>query len=107
MTITPEQAKETNKRNNKGKIETLEKKIDKILVDNINSCNRREGIIVGVSTLELGDLFEFIKERYEDAGWALRYESDQRDGDYYVFTPKRRVMNNYAGSGENSGGGEK
>ena len=31
-----------------------------------------------------------LKEMYIEAGWNVKYESDQRDGDYLLITPRRK-----------------
>ena len=70
----------------KTKVEALESKIDNALLDNYG---KGDCVTVGVKNLDLprkyvmNDLFN----QYREAGWEVKYNSFQRDGDYLSIEP--------------------
>lgn len=89
MTITPEQAMKLNE-DDRAEVGALEKTIDQTISSRFNQRDRR----VCVDTGYVGNkALQEIKQMYNEAGWNVKYQSDQRDGDFLEFTPKR----NYGG----------
>lgn len=87
MAITPSEARrraapdpETLKR--------LEDRVDTILVDKLRSGN---GDNVYIETSAFPDVAtrDTIINRYALAGWSVSRQSDQREGDYLVFTARQ------------------
>lgn len=75
MAVTPQQTRELT-REEKNLVKTLEKRIDEGLMQ------RRYTFDVPVSA----KVREKIIDIYEKAGWQVKYESDQREGDYLQFS---------------------
>lgn len=46
---------------------------------------RTVGVWIGVSLFRNGAERKVIEEKYRAAGWSVRYQGDQRDGDALVF----------------------
>lgn len=88
MTITPEQARKLNEED-QARIGELEKKIDGALARSFD--NTRERVCINVGYVDNRALQE-IKRMYGEAGWNVEYESDQRDGDFLAFIPKRNYQ---------------
>lgn len=85
MTITPQQAMKLNDGNRK-EIRELEETIDKVLSEEFGKD--RSSVFVNTKYLD-GRVRTEIKRMYGEAGWNVRFHSDQRDGDYAEFSPKK------------------
>ena len=76
----------------KTKVEALESKIDNALLD---SYGNGSSVTIGITNLDLprqyvmNDLFS----QYRQAGWEVKYNSDQRDGDYLSVQPVKSQAN--------------
>jgi hypothetical protein len=87
MVLTPEQAEERFAKKNAAKLKGLEEKIDDALETSIDQ--RFAGIYLDAKEFcGNGAIFARLKQLYENAGWRVNYQCDQRDGDYLVFTKK-------------------
>jgi hypothetical protein len=75
MVITPQQARQLTQQD-KAKLRSLEERIDASLIDG-NFC-------ISIGYVKEKVLTE-LKKRYTQAGLQVKYESDQRDGDYLRF----------------------
>jgi hypothetical protein len=84
MTITPKQAREMNEKD-KGNLAELERKIDAYLKENYNSKPTYIG-----AHYPGEKVFGELQRIYKAAGWTVRYENDQREGDYLVFSEGAR-----------------
>lgn len=78
-------------RPDKATIESLEKKIDGLLIENRRAGRRT--IEVSVSLFPDKASVDAIRQLYGQNGWSVTYHSDQRDGDYYVFSEKKTEQN--------------
>ena len=83
MTITPQEAMKLQE-SDREEIAELERKIDESL------RNRFEGGSVAINfRYSTRRVREEIERMYGAAGWNVEYVSDQRDGDFFQFSPKR------------------
>jgi len=90
MTITPEEARKMTEAE-KAAIGQLERAIDKALREQFQDCpysavtyslpSRRDNEVTGRVRKE-------IIRMYEEAGWNVKYDSSQFDGEWLQFTPK-------------------
>ena len=88
MAITPQEVQKrtiTSKRN----LQELERRIDKALVEDFQDFGDREIWIDPSFFSEDHGTQDYLVKRYEAAGWNVRYESDQREGDAYVFNSRK------------------
>ena len=88
MAVTPKQTRElTNEEKNI--VKTLEKRIDEGLMQRRYTFDAKLFPSINVR--------EKVIQIYEKAGWKVKYESDQREGDYLQFSeaPKRSRMEGY------------
>lgn len=89
MVVTPQQAGEKYLIRNEGLLKRLEKQIDKALVEDFRPGYRNDVCITPPEELEPGSpVFLKIRDMYEQAGWKVEYESDQREGDFLRFTQR-------------------
>lgn len=86
MTITPEQAKQMTAKE-RAAIRELEKDIDISIREYFGRGERRA--IYSLRNSVSGRIRNEIKRMYGRYGWRVQYQSDQRDGDWLEFTPKR------------------
>ena len=88
MVVKPQQLTEKYRQKNATELARLERYIDRALVDNFVPGNT-EGVCVdfehGLAQMTVRE----IQEKYRAAGWTVKYESDQRDGDFLRFTARR------------------
>lgn len=82
MTIKPQETRELNE-DEKEEVRRLEKSIDKRLMES----DSEYGITVDIQSTRPKVYKELIR-MYDLAGWKVRYQSDQRDGDYLLFEVK-------------------
>ncbi len=92
MAITPKQAQEKARTSVKS-AKQLEARIDKIIVDHLK--NGDTDICIDTSFFSNTATQNYIIETYRNAGWHVKYESDQRDGDFLRFTPKKNYTKDY------------
>jgi len=90
MTITPQEAREQYMEANADLLKNLEAKIDRALAEN---PDKEYGVCISVpdELIHGYPIYEKLEERYREAGWNMKYESDQRDGDFLRFTPRRKA----------------
>lgn len=73
-------------------LKKAEESIDKVLLDEF------DGTDMCIGTTVMGDLRRNLRneliDKYRNAGWSVKYESDQRDGDFYRFTPQNTKKTN-------------
>jgi len=84
MTITPQEAKKLNGED-RAEIQALEKKIDVALAKDFVRHSNRVCITLNYSSQKVR---KEIERLYGEAGWDVKYASDQRDGDFFEFTSK-------------------
>lgn len=94
MTINPTELEKKANEKTSSEIEMLEKIIDKALTEGV----LRNGTINRPITLDyklLENATEYSRERiihqYKLAGWDVKLQSDQRDGDWYTFKKSTRL----------------
>ena len=90
MVITPEQASELTGEE-ETEIKALEERVDQAIRQEYNPDNQRElylddELFGGYGTR----VYTQMKKMYEQAGWNLKYESDQRDGDFVRLSHGRK-----------------
>lgn len=94
MAITPKQARGLSKKE-KATISKLEKEIDKTISNEFQSQSSR--VIyplpdnsgpydTGESEIS-GRVIQAITKTYQEAGWNVKYENSQLDGERFEFTP--------------------
>lgn len=90
MVITPQQANEKALRVNQRTLRAAEKTIDAALAEDFKK-GELDGVCIDAALLGAndGNVLAVIKERYGQAGWTVKYENDQREGDYLKFKAKR------------------
>lgn len=76
---------------------------EKVLDEYLEQAFDGHRAIVGIPK-EYYDLHELTRKdllkKYENAGWNVKYQSDQRDGDFFEFTiRKTRTYNNKRDNG--------
>lgn len=86
MTITPQQAEKLNEANI-AEVKSLEAKIDDAILMGFEG--RGDRVIFGIPRGVGSKVLKEITKIYSVAGWSVKYQSDQRDGDYLEFRPKR------------------
>ncbi|MDP1695881.1 MAG: hypothetical protein Q8L29_03140 [archaeon] len=89
MVVTPQQAKETLMRRNRTVLRELEKKIDAALTGG----DTGRDICIDVRDVGRninGTVLDSLLSAYRKAGWQVKYESDQRDGDFLRFSYNSR-----------------
>jgi hypothetical protein len=86
MVLTPKQANAQAKPGGQT-IKNLEKRIDKALVEGIQRGS--DSITLDASIFPNRIAMKAIRELYENVGWTVKYQSDQRDGDYLQFSRKK------------------
>jgi len=86
MVLTPQQAKKHA--DAKVNIEALEAKIDTALTE--AAAQGDVGATIDADIFPNQRALALIKERYGAVGWAVTYHSDQREGSYVAFTPRKR-----------------
>lgn len=89
MVITPQQATEELMRRNRKVLRELEKKIDAALIER----NLGRDICIDVrdgGRNVNGIVLDSLLSAYRKAGWQVKYESDQRDGDFLRFSYSAR-----------------
>lgn len=90
MAITPEQAKKLNQQDLE-QIAQLERTLDEAISKKFG----RDGTQVAVSVSYIDErIRRELTRRYAEAGWNVKYQEDQREGDWLIFTPRKR---NYLG----------
>lgn len=85
MVIRPNEILRPEK-DDEAEIALCEHKIDAALRRDV----RYRGGTICLSTDLFGSdrvISEALIKKYRNAGWCVEYQSDQRDGDYYVFKP--------------------
>ena len=88
MVIKPQELAEKYRQKNATELARLEHFIDKELVDNFVPGDR-DGVCVSFERGLAQMTVKEIRDRYQTAGWNVKYEHDQRDGDYLRFTARR------------------
>jgi hypothetical protein len=86
MVLTPKQA-ETQARPTGQTLKDLEKRIDSAIIERIKLGSRDFTFDVSIFPNRMA--MKTIQELYENAGWRVQYQSDQRDGSYLQFTRKK------------------
>jgi len=86
MVIKLEEALKKLTNNEQNELISLEKEIDKAITEDFDGNE----IYLGDFEYSSERVFQKLKEKYREAGWTLKYESDQRDGDFLRITPRRR-----------------
>lgn len=96
MVIGPSEARQTLLQKMAPKIMEMEKTIDNALI-NAGGENVSVTLRAGYSgpyddprTNVPYNVIEELLDQYRNAGWEVKIESDQRDGDFIVFRPERR-----------------
>jgi hypothetical protein len=87
MTITPEQARKLAEEIYAPEVKKLEEKIDEQLVKELTDYSER--IIIRPSSHSNPLVRKLVERKYSEAGWNVKYQSDQRDGDWWEFRPKK------------------
>jgi hypothetical protein len=87
MTITPSKAREMTEEERET-IGRLEKKIDETIMKEFGNCSSGISYAISQGSGMTRRVVNEITKMYTEAGWNVRYESDQRDGTYLYFTPK-------------------
>ncbi len=91
MVITPQKANERNLTQNAGLLKQLEESIDAALVSKFVPGDINGVCITPPKGLGYNSpVFLQLKEMYQTAGWNVKYESDQRDGDLIRLTARRQ-----------------
>jgi len=88
MVITPKQVEEKALKVSQVKLKALEKRIDEALLEDF-SRGDRDGVCISLDVGKNTPLYMVLENKYNQAGWTLKYEYDQRDGDFVRFTVKR------------------
>lgn len=84
MAITPQEAFQPRPEEER-RAADLEARIDeKLRTIDRHTRNMTYGVPSDVNRRVLG----MVIRQYEAAGWTVKYESDQREGDYLVFSAK-------------------
>jgi len=87
MVIGPQQAGEKNLRENARLLKKLEAMIDQALISDFQPGNLNGVCITPPEELYPGTVvYAELKRKYEEVGWKVDYEGDQRDGNYLRFT---------------------
>jgi len=89
MVLTPQQAKKMQERKEAPAMRALEKAIDKALTEGNFTFAIEQGDYYGRGGVDY-DVAQVVMKKYRDAGWNVKYVSDQRDGDYLDFRGGRR-----------------
>ncbi len=86
MVVGPKELKEIIETEDLPKMELLEKRIDACLKDTFTG---QGGVYVGSQLFSdvRPLLINTVLDKYRAAGWDVKYEGGQRDGDCYIFTP--------------------
>jgi len=93
MVLTPQQVRETILRNGLPKLKSLEKQIDEELLKRFESGQTDDVCIDMPGGISYNSpLCQALVQKYEQAGWNVKYESDQREGDFLRFTTRRSVQ---------------
>jgi hypothetical protein len=88
MVVTPKQLEKMTK-SEETQLKTLEKKIDaKLRKHFVSSTNNTIYLDISKEATYGTRVYSKLIEMYEIAGWTVKYESNQRDGDYLVFKPR-------------------
>ncbi len=87
MTITPQQAMNEIRTGDRRDIKLLEEKIDGVIRKDFDGEGKR-AVIVDTAYVRPRLVTE-IKHIYGEAGWDIKYCSDQRDGEWFELRPKR------------------
>lgn len=88
MAITPKQLMALTEQD-QGRIKNMEAFLDAAIARAFNPTTRGDACVSIPRGVQYGDkMYLELVRRYEAAGWKVKYEADQRDGDYLVFTPK-------------------
>jgi hypothetical protein len=85
MVVTPKEAIKFRSAEDRRVAAQLEREIDKHLKENYDG--EPEYLHIDYPN---DRVFKELKSRYNAAGWNIRLESDQREGDYLVFSEVRR-----------------
>jgi hypothetical protein len=88
MVITPQQAQERALADAQNKFKALEKVIDRALKNEFfagDPC----GICINLDVSSSDPVYMLIQKKYAEAGWTVKYECDQRDGDFVRITSRR------------------
>jgi hypothetical protein len=88
MVITPQQVEEKVLKDNHAKLRALEEKIDEALVKGFRFGDLC-GVCVNLGLGERTPLYRALENKYNQAGWIVKYEYEQRGGDFVRFTAKR------------------
>jgi len=88
MVLTPKQALEKIKPRQE-ELKDLEKKIDEAILKNLRTGSRT--VTIDASIFPDNAAYEAIKEKYTGAGWNVKYECDQRDGNYVQLTERKKA----------------
>jgi hypothetical protein len=81
MALSPREIDKQKRQKNEAGIIAAENVIDQMLIDG------RHTIAESVIQRHTKCVEEVI-QRYRYAGWSVQWQSDQRDGSYYEFTPR-------------------
>ncbi len=85
MVVTPRDALQLNSTREKREVAELEKMIDGYLKEN----NQGRAIYISVDNVN-EKVYREIRQKYLSSGWKVKMESDQREGDYFVFSEARK-----------------
>ncbi len=86
MVISPQEA--NYKAKSKENIKSLEQRIDKALID---SLKNKESMNFSADLFPDEITRKTIIDKYRDAGWNVKYITDQRDGNYLEFSIKDKT----------------
>jgi hypothetical protein len=83
MVLTPQQVKETLTRQDKTQLKQLEVQIDQALLDGNITITVTGGLNPRVK--------DKLLHRYQDAGWQVNYQQEQRTGYLFFAEPRRKI----------------
>ena len=86
MVVGSKELKEIIEKDDRPKMEQLEAKIDACLKDTFTG---QGGVYVGSQLFSdvRPLLIDVVLNKYRAAGWSVKYDCDQREGNWYTFTP--------------------
>ena len=97
--ITPTEAYEKAKSNPQD-MKKLEKIIDDTIISGIRSG--QNAIYLDTKVFPNVVVRKEIMNKYRTAGWDVKYESDQREGDYLIFKNNNQQFNDWPYNHERS-----
>jgi hypothetical protein len=83
MPLSPNQIREAQEKNSAPKVKEVIEKIDAAMLEGFDGESFTYGDIAGLD----GVIERVVFAAYEQQGWLVERKSDQRDGDYWDFTP--------------------